>query len=407
MAQTIFSPADIYLPMYQPSDERWMKWSVIACDQFTSEIEYWENAYDFVGDEPSTLHLILPEAFLEGEKADEYKKHVLDSMNRVPQWTTCYENALIYIERILPDGHIRRGIVGKIDLDHYDYHKGANLEVLPTEATVEKRIPPRVKIRAEADYELPHIMVFSNAGDSLISYSLNHKNELTKIYDFDLMAGGGHLTGYLLTGEALKKTIASIEEYEKNRTSNNEMCYAIGDGNHSLAAAKAFHEQEGTEASRYALCEIVDISDDAIEFEPIYRIIKNCNPDDVLAKLTNYCESSLKDSNDEGQRLIAVFGTNETALSIRPKNGLVTGALQDFIDEYVSQNDGTECDYIHGEQSVKALSSKPNTIGFVFEGIKKEELFSSIDAYGVLPRKTFSMGSAYSKRYYTEIRKIK
>ena len=400
MKETIFSPAEILLPDYDAQDPAWAKWSVIACDQFTSEKAYWDAARAFVGEAPSALDLILPEAFLKTPEEEVQKARIRDAMGKVGSITKCYSDALVYVERRLTGGAIRKGIVGKIDLAKYDFAAGSASAVRPTEATVLDRIPPRKKIRSEAAYELPHVMVFADAKGGLTDAAEQQKALLPKLYDFELMAGGGHLTGYLLQGDALDSVLQAIEKYENAHAKPGEVVYAVGDGNHSLAAAKAHYEDVGTEEARYALCEIVDIADEAIVFEPIYRIVKHCNVADLLA--------FLEQKTGNGGQTVSVLtkGTKKT-LTLSPVHALTVGSLQIALDEYLASHPDSECDYIHGEDSLRALCEEEGAVGFLFDGMQKSELFPYVEQNGVLPRKTFSMGNSYSKRYYTELRKIK
>lgn len=400
MKETIFSPADVLLPDYAAQDPAWAKWSVIACDQFTSEKAYWDKARAFIGDAPSALDLILPEAFLKTPEEEAQKARIRDAMNKVESITKRYSDALVYVERTLTGGVIRKGIVGKIDLKQYDFSAGSASAVRPTEATVLDRIPPRKKIRSEAAFELPHVMVFTDAQGALTDAAEKQKALLPKLYDFELMAGGGHLTGYLLQGNALTSVLQAIEEYESEHGKPGEVIYAVGDGNHSLAAAKAHYEDVKTEEARYALCEIVDIADDAIVFEPIYRIVKHCDVPDLLAFLE-------KKTGNDGQTVSILAKGIRKKLTLSPVHALTVGSLQIALDEYLASHPDSECDYIHGEESLEALCKEDGVVGFLFDGMQKCELFPYVEQNGVLPRKTFSMGNSYSKRYYTELRKIR
>ena len=414
MPEQIFSPADILLPPYGPDSGDWEKWSVIACDQFTSEKEYWDKVRGTVNYAPSAFDLILPEAFLNTDEEEPHRKRIAESMNYLGGFLKKYPSSLVYVERTLkgccvyPDGTrcdgVRRGIVGKIDLECYDYTSGSASAVRPTEATVLDRIPPRMKIRGESAYELPHAMVFTDGALGIFDMLDSAKDRMTKLYDFELMLGGGHIAGYLIEGELLDLTVSKIAEYENSFTGDAPVVYAVGDGNHSLAAAKAHYEatkgKAGYEAARWALCEIVDIAEDSIEFEPIYRIVKNCDRADLICELE-------KLSGDGEQKVTVVSGGEERELSFAgATHALTVGTLQNFIDAYVKAHPGTECDYIHGAGSLRSLAAQDNAVGFLFDGLKKEELFPYVQANGVLPRKTFSMGDSYSKRYYTEARQI-
>lgn len=403
MKDTIFSPADILLPDYTQDSPLWKCWSVIACDQHSSEMQYWDSAAGIVGDAPSTLNLILPEAYLETPKADEQKDKIKRTMLDVGTPLRRFDDALIYVERDLPGAGTRRGLLGRLDLEYYDYARDTDSAVRPTEQTVVDRLPPRVKVREKARYELPHTMVFADKFDEVMDFLTDRRAEMEKLYDFELMLGGGHLTGYLVEGEILRQTVKRIADYEASFT-NNSMTYAVGDGNHSLAAAKLHYESHkgvpGYESSRWTLCEIVDVRDSAIVFEPIYRTVMTDDVGAFLSALSKIC-------GEGEQRVTCITAEGEQEFSFAaPDHALTVGTLQNFIDRYIADHPETKCDYIHGEDAVRRLGAKPGHIGFIFRGVAKDELFTYVDTNGVLPRKAFSMGDSLSKRYYTEMRQI-
>ncbi len=416
MNKRIFTEANILLPAASACDKVWDTWSVIACDQFTSEPEYWEECADLSAGKPSAYNFILPEAYLGLSKENEHKSTVESSMKDADKVLTCgIDNTIVYLERTLPDGSVRTGIVGKVDLEEYDYNKGSTSAIRATEATVLERIPPRCAIRAAATVELPHVMLF---GDEKWSWvigevkdALRHTDDVTKIYDFELMQGGGHLVGYALAGEALASAVEAIDYYEDYRGGMNSgaVVYAVGDGNHSLAAAKAHFENLKAELgdgamdhpARYALVEIVSLGDNSIEFEPIYRLVKGCDPDLLVDAFKNYAGCG-----NEGQSVTVVTKDKKETVTIsNPAHALTVGSLQIFLDDYLKNAEG-ECDYIHGEDTTERLAKADGCVGFIFDGMEKSDLFSYVEAHGSLPRKTFSMGAAKTKRYYTEARKI-
>ena len=415
MNKKIFTPADVLLPCNSCNSKIWDSWSVIACDQFTSEPEYWEECAKLADGKPSTYNFILPEAYLGCCKEDEHNAVIAESMKDSSVFGCSVDDTLIYLERTLPDGGVRYGIVGKVDLEEYDYNKGSTSAVRATEATVLERIPPRCAIRAAATVELPHVMLF---GDEKWSWvigevrdSLRHAEDVTKIYDFDLMQGGGHLVGYALDGEAKKTAVEAIEYYEDYRGGMNSgaVVYAVGDGNHSLAAAKAHFEnlkaQLGDAAmnhpARYALVEIVSLGDSSIEFEPIYRLVKDCDADALVKAFKAHAGCG-----ENGQKVTVITkDSKETVTIADPAHALTVGSLQMFLDDYLKNNAG-ECDYIHGEDTTERLAAVDGCVGFIFDGMEKSDLFGYVEAHGALPRKTFSMGAAKAKRYYTEARKI-
>ena len=412
-------PADIMLPDFNVVDGQ--KWAVIACDQYTSEPEYWEETKKIVGDSPSTLSIIIPEVYLSSadtiipkvnQKMVEYEKSVLKT----------YKNSMIYTERLQRDGRVKRGLIAMVDLEDYDFSKGSTSLIRATEGTVLERIPPRVKVRRDASIESPHIMVLIDDDKKTVIEPIADKKEsLEKIYDFTLMQGGGSVKGYLVKDGFDKITsalsdIISDENAERlyGKNAPSKLLFAVGDGNHSLATARTSYleikEKLGEEASknhpsRYALVEITNLHDDALEFEPIYRVMFGVSPSNVIEELKAYA-SSVKGSEPQQTIECIVGDSSQTVVVNSPEKQLTVGTLQDFIDGYIKKYGG-EVDYIHGVDSVKALSSKENAIGFIFSGMEKSQLFKTVIFDGALPRKTFSIGHAYDKRYYIECRKIK
>ncbi|MDD5924488.1 MAG: DUF1015 domain-containing protein [Clostridia bacterium] len=395
-----FSPAKILLPK-----GNYEKWAVIACDQYTSEQKYWDEVENIVGDAPSTLRITLPEIYLEGEIEERIKninKTMIDYINSGVLEE--HDNALMYVERASSNGKIRHGIVGIIDLEDYDYHKGSHALIRATEQTVIERIPPRVKIRKDAVLELPHVMLLIDDPKlSVIEPLKDKKSDFVKAYDFDLMQGGGHIEGYLTDeatqkqiGEALNALVADKED---------KLMFAVGDGNHSLATAKECYNLNKSPEARYALVEVVNIHDASIEFEPIYRVLFNVDCEKVIADI----KEALGDgySGADAQIIDYVSKSINGKMSVKPSSKLPVGTLQAFLDDYLKSHPEIKIDYIHGEDSVAELCKQDNTIGFIFKGMQKDELFDAIKADGSLPRKTFSMGHAYDKRYYIECRKIK
>ena len=406
MRNYIFSPADILLPKKDHE-----KWSVIACDQFTSNEAYWKETDHTVGTAPSTLRLIYPEVYLGKTDAQAVTASINDTMQDYLKKGIFneYPNAFIYVERIQSDGKKRSGLVGAVDLDEYDYHEGSCSRVRATEKTVLERIPPRVKIRENACLELPHILMLMDDSERKILEPLAQmakEGSMQQLYDFDLMQGGGHLSGWLVPGElneSLAQSIGALGEKHGGIT------LAVGDGNHSLATAKACRSAAPTEQNRYALCELVNIHSEALEFEPIYRTVENVDPDALLESFTSYLEREdiQNPSNAEQQILFVTQKKKVTVCAKRPPHALAVGTVQLFLDDYLRSCPDAVLDYIHGEDEVEAVVAKPNACGFLYGCMGKSELFDAVEKEGVLPRKTFSMGSARDKRYYTEVRKIK
>lgn len=393
----LFLPADILLPK-----NGFEKWAVIACDQYTSEPQYWESAADYVGDAPSALNLIFPEVYLSGDNSKKIseingnmKKYIEDGVFNE------FKNTFIYIKRTVTGGKTRRGVMGLIDLCDYSYEKGSKTLIRATEETVPERIPPRVEIRKDAPLELPHIMLLIDDPDMTVIAPLDKKTEGKKpLYDFDLMLNGGHITGTALS----EKNAAELQDALGALVENSEdkLLFAVGDGNHSLAAAKECYRVNKSEKSRYALVEIVNIHDESLEFEPIYRVIFGADPEKVIHDFTEFSGGDY--SGTDAQEFTCVYGACERKISVKPSSKLCVGTLQRFIDRYIKDNPSLKADYIHGEDSLRLLAEKPDTVGFIFDGMKKSELFDAVKQDGSLPRKTFSMGHANDKRFYLEAR---
>lgn len=406
-----FIPANILLPTVDSME----RWAVIACDQFVSQKDYWLRVREYVGIAPSSLHMILPEAELGGDPAQ-----AIDSINRTMERYlaedifTCYENAFIYVERTLLGGSVRRGIIGAVDLEQYDYTPGSSSAVRATEKTVVERIPPRQRIRKDASIELPHVLLLcDDEKRALIDSVANKKEQLPLLYDFMLMEGGGRIRGWLVRGEAAEEFCRELDRYEahcRQKLGSSPVLFAVGDGNHSLAAAKACYEalkerspnaDLSAHPARYALVELENIHDESQVFEPIHRIITDTDPNAMLAALqANVCA--------EGGCPVRWFaGKQSGTVYLNTENGqLPIGVLQNFLDDYLQSNPG-ETDYIHGDDALKQLAQADNAIGFLLPAMEKGQLFTGIIADGVLPRKTFSMGHAQEKRYYLEARRIK
>lgn len=393
----VFTPADILLPRVDDMT----KWSCIACDQFTAEPEYWREAERIVGSEPSTLRLMLPEAWLGvRDSAAETRKiyaAMKDYVNRGIFRTV--EDSFVYVERTLPSGAVRRGLVGKLDLECYDWAPGSATPVRATEGTVESRLPARVEVRRGATLEMPHIMVFIDDPENAVIPSAAGGEEL---YDFELMLGGGHIRGSRVTGEAAERLTAALEAPE------GAVRFAMGDGNHSLAAAKRCWEQIKrnlpeseleTHPARYALAEIVNIHDEAVTFEPIHRVLLETVPRGFIE------EAAARLPRGKGQAVTLLAGRREMEI----ETGMPLGALVALVDELLGdwrREHGGEPDYIHGDEEARALGGKPSSVGVLLPRLEKAELFPYITEHGPYPKKSFSIGHARDKRYYLECRAI-
>lgn len=416
---TAFTKANILLPNL--SEAEMTKWAVVACDQYTSEPQYWEMTAEIAGDSASCLKLILPEVYLEEPDAEARIEAINNEMEKYLKEGLFneYKDCLILTIRTQADGKKRTGLVGAIDLEMYDYNKGSTSQVRATEATVASRIPPRVKIRRDAALELPHIMILiDDVKKTVIEPLENNTAALTKLYDFELMQGGGHLEGYLVDGENAKAVFDALDKLSDKADFNNRygltneevLLYAMGDGNHSLATAKACYEEKkaagspDTALARYALAEVVNLHSPALEFEAIHRVITDVDTDKLMTEMTDAL--GLVKGND-GQTFTVVLGNKEVNYTITKQGAnLTVGSLQNFLDKYLSENKGV-IDYIHGDDVVKSLCEKENSIGFLLPSMTKDELFPTVIKDGALPRKTFSMGHAHDKRFYCEARKIR
>lgn len=417
-----FYPADILLPKNADMN----KWAVVACDQFTSEPEYWQRVEKTVGDAPSTLRLILPEANLKAPNVDEFIDDINASMDSYLKGDVfeTLKDSLIYIERSQSDGKIRHGLIGMVDLDQYDFTPGSGALIRATEGTVLERIPPRAKVRRNAPIELPHVMLLiDNPEKTVIEPLTAAADSMEKVYDFDLMENGGHIKGYKLSDAQIDAVADALEglcaddamKAKYNVSGVAPLLFAVGDGNHSLATAKACYEEQKKGKTpeeylalpaRYALVEVVNNHDDALQFEPIHRVLFDVDHEKFMAEFQKFYPGA-HEGKGEGHVIEFVWeGVDKFITVPDPKVQLAVGTLQAFIDEYLKKFGG-EVDYIHGDEVTKELGAKKGNMGFLLPAMGKEQLFKTVMADGVLPRKTFSMGHAQDKRYYVEARKIR
>ena len=410
-----FLPADILMPRTDSME----KWAVIACDQFTSDQAYWDRVRKNAEGAVSTINLILPEAELGTEKEAEHTAVINATMKRYMDEDvfTTYPNSFVYVERQLENGTIREGLVGMVDLDAYDYSTGATSAIRATERTVAERIPPRQRVRRDAPIELPHILMLCDDHDKKLIEPIGAKKDsLKKLYDFDLMEGGGHITCWLVEGKDVEDFNKALADYtatvgEKYKGLKGvPMVFAVGDGNHSLATAKSCYEELkknhpdedlSNHPARYALVELENIHDPAQVFEPIHRVIFKTEPEKLLAALQ-------KGACADGGFPVQWYtkDASGTVYLDRAKSELAVGVLQGFLDEYLMDNAG-EIDYIHDDDALIGLAKQDGAIGFLLPAMEKSQLFRGVIADGILPRKTFSMGHSREKRYYLEGRKIK
>lgn len=413
-----FCPGEILLPRCDLS-----QWSVVACDQFTSQPEYWTEVERIVGDAPSAYRMIFPEAYLDTVDFDEK----IASINRTMEeylrqgLFEAYSDAMIYVERTLLDGSVRRGILGLLDLEEYDYRKGSGSLVRATEGTVLERIPPRVRIREHAPLESPHILVLIDDPGKTVAEPIRSRTPaLEKLYDFDLMQGGGNIRGWLLDRkeqQRIQEALAALADpavfAEKYGVADRPLLlYAVGDGNHSLATAKECWtrlksrltpEEAAVHPARYALVELGNLHDDSLKFEAIHRAVFDVDQGAFLAALREYAASRRGDA--PAQTVTVVTAEGRESLTIpHPDRTLAVGSIQAFLDQYLPAVGG-KADYIHGEDVVCSLAQK-GAVGILLPVMEKGDLFRTVILEGALPRKTFSMGEAPEKRYYLECRKI-
>ena len=427
MKQKLFLPADILLPNKQQDMTRY---SVVACDQYTSEPEVWADAAEVAGDALSTLNMIFPEVYLNDGDFDGRIARINAAMEDALEKAvfTEYKESYIYIERTQRNGAVRRGIVGMVDLEGYDFAHSKDDDVQTpiraTEGTVLERIPPRVKIREHAPLELPHVMLLVDDPDKRgIEVIGRMKENFDKVYDFDLMQNSGHLTGWKVDVcaygiiDALIERLSEEQNFYKNygldaQMGKKPLVFAVGDGNHSLATARQCwdnikgslsEEEKATHPARFALVELCNLHDEALVFEPIHRVVFDVDVKAMLEAMSRELGLGKKGS----QKFTVVENGVKTEYAIRkPSSQLTVGSLQNFLDAYCKEHGG-RIDYIHGEEVVERLSAQENAVGFLLSAMEKTDLYKTVIMDKALPRKTFSMGDAWDKRFYCEARRIK
>lgn len=404
MKKPILRPADILLPQ----DCEMEKWSVIACDQFTSERAYWDRVAERTAGSPTTLGMIMPEAYLNDvspvNTAAKTGAVMQDYLNGGLFKTL--PDSYIYVEREVTGG-VRHGLVGAVDLEAYDFTPSSKSPVRASERTVEERLPARMLIRESAPLELPHILVLiDDPSERVIEPLRREKSELPAVYDFDLMEGGGHISGWQVAGDAAARVSEALE-----RLSAKELQYVVGDGNHSLAAAKELwnrvrkgltEEERENHPARFALVEVNNVYDEGVKFEPIHRVVFNIDPALLLELMHEKLEVP-----DGREIKCVVDGKVCDTVRVRGKSfGRMVDALEEMIEEFAEAYDGT-VDYIHDEEAVLRLTKEPGSVGFLLPAMDKSDLFKTVEHDGVFPKKSFSIGHAKDKRYYLECRRIK
>ena len=404
MKNRVFMPADILIPEGISRE----KWAVIACDQFSAEPEYWKAVEEVVGDAPSMLNIIVPEAYL--GKYDEAAKNKLvgDTMKHYLKSGIFNEikNSFIYVERLQSDGKTRRGIIGCVDLEEYDFSGKKGAAILASEATVLDRLPPRILVRREASLESPHIMaLIDDKNNSVVEPLAKKTDNLPLLYDFPLMLGGGHVKGYRVFGAAAEEVTAALDKLHEV----SDPLLVMGDGNHSLAAAKSFWDEikqnlseneRVNHVARYALLEINNVYDPAIGFEPIHRVLFDVDSADFIKEF----EAAMPAGNEYNIEWIAGEKSGNVGISANCIGDMLS-VLQNFLDDYAKRHK-LEQEYIHGDTALEKLAKRGNNVGLLLPAMDKSEIFKTVTETGVFPRKSFSIGHARDKRYYFECRKI-
>ena len=421
-----FGPAHILLPGENIPLE---KWGCVACDQFTSDRAYWERADAAVGSCPSTLRLILPEANLKAPNVDEFIADINASMSKYLEEGIfeTLKDSLIYIERGQSDGKIRHGLIGMVDLDQYDFTPGSGALIRATEGTVLDRIPPRARVRRNAPIELPHVMLLIDDPEKTVIEPLTAAaDKMESVYDFDLMENGGHIKGYKLSAaqiDAVADALTGLTTDEAMKSKYGvsgvaPLLFAVGDGNHSLATAKAYweelkptlsEEQRKTHPARWCLAEVCNVHSPAIEIEPIHRVVFGVDAKELYAALDAWDQQQGSSTTMSDQRLRLADAHGESAVALaNPPAPLTVGSVEAFLADFLPAHPGVTVDYIHGESTALALASDPAkpATAILLPDFAKADLFKGVVLGGVLPRKTFSMGHAEEKRYYNECRVI-
>lgn len=424
----------IYLPT---KGVDYSKWAVVACDQYSSEREYWEDVKAFTKDDPSSLNMVFPECYLEDtDKAERIKKIQLAMKNALDKGLLKeLEPGFVLVERYSPfEKQPRKGLVIAVDLEAYRFGKDVTSLIRPTEGTIVERLPPRMDIRRGAPLELPHIMLLIDDPDRSIIEPLYAKMaELEELYNFGLMMGAGRVRGAFVSSDkdmdaiakALEK-IADAKAYKAKYASDHVLLFAVGDGNHSLATAKSVWEEikkglgeheKADHPARFALVELVNIYDEGLPFHPIHRVLFKADEAGLFADIKAAgglfeampWENAVASTDEESSEHRFAFVSEKQSGLVRfekPKAKLAAGTIQEILDAHLKARPTTVIDYIHGSDSLKMLAKKPGNLGLYLPPIDKGSFFATVIKDGVMPRKTFSMGEAPEKRFYIEARKI-
>jgi hypothetical protein len=393
------------------------KWSVVACDQFSSERHYWEKARETVGDAPSTLRLILPECYLEDGDTEARVTAINAEMKRVLESVLePLEPGFVLIDRKTAHAPSRKGLVLAVDLEAYSFEAGAASLIRPTEGTILKRLPPRMAIRRGATLDLPHILLLlDDPQRTVIEPLFSARKSFRKLYDFELMQGGGSIAGWHVPAEALGDAVSALE-----KLASGGFLFAVGDGNHSLAAAKSLWEERkaagagSDDPARWALVEVENIHDEGLHFHPIHRVLFGVDSGALLEEMKKALGGRMEDGvaeptprSEAGHVVGVVTGKKDARFVFDPKEDRMTVEFfQEFLDGYLAEHPEVTIDYIHGEEAVREMGSKPGNAGFYMPPLDKSVFFRRMVEVGPYPRKTFSIGEATEKRYYLESRKL-
>lgn len=407
----IFRPADILLPNVKDMTA----WSVVACDQFTSEPQYWEQVRKIAGSKPSALNMILPEAELGIKNPDVESEKIYSVMREYLETGVFTElaDSYVYIERTLSDGTVRPGIIGMFDLEAYDWSEGSASPIRATEHTVEDRLPPRVRVREKALVEMPHIMVFI---DDPEDYVFSAVKKGSCLYDFELMQNGGHIKGWKIADNAaIEQAVTKLSEKDelikKYGSDKDPIIFAMGDGNHSIAAAKQYwneikptlsEAERENHPARFALAEVVNIHSPAITFEPIHKVLFDTKSDYFIDEAKHYFEKYI----GKGKQITLVTHDKTETIELADMTlGELIGSCESFCKDYIERYGG-RIDYIHGDEECISMAGKDHDAGILLPKMAKSELFSSVYKSGPFPKKSFSIGHGPDKRYYLECRRI-
>ena len=414
------------------------RWAVVACDQYTSEPDYWERVAREVGDAPSTLHLIFPEVHLGGRDAPARIERIQATMRRYLADALLREHAgAVLVERTL-HGRTRRGLMLELDLEHYDFSRVSSSLIRPTEGTMVERLAPRIEVRRGAELELPHILVLiDDPACSVIEPLAAERAGLTRLYDTALMEGGGHVAGYGVAAapmDAALKALAALGDPQafaaryRVPAGTPPMLFAVGDGNHSLATAKSLWDRVKADVgkhhpSRYALVEVENIHDPALHFAPIHRLLFGVSADIRRALAETFgarCTCADVPTADAMRERVLAAPASRHAVGLvgpgarfsvvevsQPPSTLAVGTLQTFVDDFIARGGATQVDYVHGDDALERLAQHAGSVGFHLAPVAKSELLRRVVGEGPLPRKAFSMGEAHEKRFYVEARRIR